>query len=366
MLLGPALDYPPVLRQVSDRLGYMAAMAVLRQESGSAGTIRRWGLAGGAVPGAGVLNDAALLGEVERQVVGHRLLILYIPEQPRPMPAVLPITWAAPVQGYDAPLPDAMVKGMSARERVFAALGRCGRYMDGELKKAFDAIFTLENAAIFAGFFIAGVAANTNPITGAIFDSAMAAFTYYLAGRAGLRALVVLADATVDAMGAETGAALDAAAEKFAKAFVGLGGAAFLFWLARRIHKEASAKVAKARAPEPVEPPAPKSAPRELEPAERAPSHANEIGILRDAARGKGNFGLGSATAQDAARLGEAWVGKGYKVASDGKTLISADGLKQYRPPSFKPRLGITQANFEQRFKDAGQWQGNGHLDIVP
>ena len=91
----------------------------------------------------------------------------------------------------------------------------------------------------------------------------------------------------------------------------------------------------------------------------------NEIGILRDAARGKGNFGLGSATAQDVGGLGESWVSNGYTVASDGKTLISADGLRQFRPPSLKPRLGSTQANFEQRFQLTGQWQGNGHLDIV-
>ena len=93
---------------------------------------------------------------------------------------------------------------------------------------------------------------------------------------------------------------------------------------------------------------------------------ATEIGILRDAAKGKGNFGLGQATAQDAGRLGEAWVGKGYTVASDGKTLISADGLRQFRPPSFKPRLGIQQSNFEQRLQPEGRWQSNGHLDIVP
>lgn len=38
--------------------------------------------------------------------------------------------------------------------------------------------------------------------------------------------------------------------------------------------------------------------------------------------------------------------GAGYKVASDGKTLVSSDGLRVYRPPSFKPRLGKWQANF--------------------
>ena len=86
--------------------------------------------------------------------------------------------------------------------------------------------------------------------------------------------------------------------------------------------------------------------------------------ILREAAAGKGNFGLGTATAAEAAEAGEAWVGQGAKVATDGKTLISADELRQYRPPSLKPGLGKVQANFESRQVPRGQWQSNGHLDI--
>ncbi|CAD5106320.1 RHS repeat domain-containing protein [Zestomonas carbonaria] len=92
-----------------------------------------------------------------------------------------------------------------------------------------------------------------------------------------------------------------------------------------------------------------------------------EVGILRDAAKGKGNFGLGSGTRAEADKLGKAWVGDGYKVASDGKALVSKDGLRQYRPPSYKPRQDKTQANFEQRFpgQQSRQWQSNGHLDIT-
>jgi len=92
-----------------------------------------------------------------------------------------------------------------------------------------------------------------------------------------------------------------------------------------------------------------------------------EIGMLRDAAKGKGNFGLGSGSRAEADKLGKAWVGDGHKVASDGKTLISKDGLKQFRPPSYKPKLDKTQANFEQRFpgQQSNRWQSNGHLDIT-
>jgi RHS repeat-associated protein len=93
---------------------------------------------------------------------------------------------------------------------------------------------------------------------------------------------------------------------------------------------------------------------------------AQEIGILRAAASGKGNFGVGSATTSTSLRLGRAWVGEGYTIASDGKTLLSVDELRQFRPPSFKPNLGRFQANFESRWVPEGQWQTNGHLDIFP
>jgi hypothetical protein len=90
-----------------------------------------------------------------------------------------------------------------------------------------------------------------------------------------------------------------------------------------------------------------------------------EIGILRSATKGAGNFGLGAADAETAVKLGESWVGEGATLASDGKTLLSADKLRQFRPPSWKPNLGRVQANFEQRLEAAGRWLSNGHLDIL-
>jgi len=50
-----------------------------------------------------------------------------------------------------------------------------------------------------------------------------------------------------------------------------------------------------------------------------------------------------------AQQIGEAWVGDGYRVASDGVTLVSKDGLRVYRPPTFKPKLGTVQANLERK-----------------
>jgi type VII secretion system ESX-1 substrate len=91
---------------------------------------------------------------------------------------------------------------------------------------------------------------------------------------------------------------------------------------------------------------------------------AEASGILRAAAAGKGNFGIGSATAAEAEELGRAWVGARYHLASDGKTLVSENRLRQYRPPSYKPKLGKAQSNFEQRWEPSTPWQSNGHLDI--
>jgi RHS repeat-associated protein len=91
---------------------------------------------------------------------------------------------------------------------------------------------------------------------------------------------------------------------------------------------------------------------------------ATEMQMLRDAGTMKGDFGLGSATWWDSNRLGEAWVGQDYRVTSDG-FLESADGLRLYRQPDFKPRLERWQSNFMSRYEPRGQWQNNGHLDIL-
>ena len=93
-------------------------------------------------------------------------------------------------------------------------------------------------------------------------------------------------------------------------------------------------------------------------------SFSEMSGMLRNASKQKGNFGMGSGSRTEAQAMGEAWVGVGYRVASDGKTLVSADGLRVFRPPSYKPKLGKEQANFEWKVADGGQPTGNGHLDI--
>lgn len=85
---------------------------------------------------------------------------------------------------------------------------------------------------------------------------------------------------------------------------------------------------------------------------------AKQIGISVMRCAEKVTSDLGSGTRAEAKKLGRAWVADGYEVASDGKTLVSADGLRQFRPPSFKPNLGIEQANFERRLIAEGKWLG--------
>ncbi|MBW9210510.1 hypothetical protein KV100_12685 [Mumia sp. zg.B21] len=90
-------------------------------------------------------------------------------------------------------------------------------------------------------------------------------------------------------------------------------------------------------------------------------------GVVRDASRSKGNFGLGSGTASQATRAGESWVGDGYRIASDGKSLVSRDGLRVFRPPSWKSNLGKYQANFEYWVEGQVTRKpiGNGHFDVT-
>jgi hypothetical protein len=95
-------------------------------------------------------------------------------------------------------------------------------------------------------------------------------------------------------------------------------------------------------------------------------------GILREASQlGQGNLTLaGRATRAEAADLGEAWVGPGYRTASDGRTLVSADGTRTFRPPTPKPNSPFSetgvQVNFETRELIDGRWtvRSNAHLDV--
>ncbi len=92
-------------------------------------------------------------------------------------------------------------------------------------------------------------------------------------------------------------------------------------------------------------------------------------GMLRSAAIGKGNFGIGIASKSEAVAMGKAWAGANSRVSSNGKAIVSSDGLRQFRYPSEKPNsphasTGV-QANFESRSSVNDRWTNNGHLDVT-
>jgi hypothetical protein len=77
------------------------------------------------------------------------------------------------------------------------------------------------------------------------------------------------------------------------------------------------------------------------------------------------NFGLGSATQEQSDAVGQAWVGGNARLTSEGKSFMSEDGVRQYRRPSYKARLGMVQSNLESRPVPHDAWQTNGHLDTT-
>lgn len=74
----------------------------------------------------------------------------------------------------------------------------------------------------------------------------------------------------------------------------------------------------------------------------------------------KGNFSLGSATREEANKIGGDWVG--FKPTS--RISVSEDGLHQYRKASWKPKWKEFQANVEGRDQPQGRWTSNGHISI--
>lgn len=108
-----------------------------------------------------------------------------------------------------------------------------------------------------------------------------------------------------------------------------------------------------------------------------APDSPLLAGALRETAEasklalaniGPYNFSVGEFTREQTQVMGEAWVGNGYSVTSRG-FLESADGLRQFRPPSLKNSPFATtgiQANLSQRLPGMTEWISNGHVNVVP
>ncbi|WP_063062112.1 hypothetical protein [Nocardia sienata] len=88
--------------------------------------------------------------------------------------------------------------------------------------------------------------------------------------------------------------------------------------------------------------------------------------IVRDAGADSGNFGVGRAGRAEADAAGLAWVGLEARPFPYGGTQgwVSADGLRQYRPPQRKSIERGVQANYESRSDTRRHWESNAHLEI--
>jgi adhesin hecA len=116
-----------------------------------------------------------------------------------------------------------------------------------------------------------------------------------------------------------------------------------------------------------------KSAGSSMSEASRKETHDSENNAERivkkatDSSNGLSNYyGLGSGTMEEAREAGMKWVGDNGRESTNrpGRIWVSEDGLRQWRAPSFKPKLGKWQSNFEARERPNGSWTSNGHLDI--
>jgi RHS repeat-associated protein len=101
----------------------------------------------------------------------------------------------------------------------------------------------------------------------------------------------------------------------------------------------------------------------------------NKLRRIRNQIAAGGNRGTAGAVSQaDALTLGQRFVGSGFRTAGEGRVLVSADGLRQFRLPAMKRGINAvtgesfsgtgTQVNFQSRPTARGAWTSNVHLDI--
>jgi hypothetical protein len=101
-------------------------------------------------------------------------------------------------------------------------------------------------------------------------------------------------------------------------------------------------------------------------PTPARPDRQRVVEIVHRAGAGTGNFGIGRAGRAEADAAGLAWVGAEAGRLPYGGThrWVSADGLRQYRPPQQKPSGRGVEANYESRSAAGRHWESNAHLEI--
>ena len=98
-----------------------------------------------------------------------------------------------------------------------------------------------------------------------------------------------------------------------------------------------------------------------------------QMGLLREASSsrelGNGNFSLGTPQQHNLRFLVR--LGSALDIGEQAmEKIISADGLRQYRPPAAKPNSDFAttgvQANVQGHVSTDTTWASNGHLNITP
>lgn len=67
----------------------------------------------------------------------------------------------------------------------------------------------------------------------------------------------------------------------------------------------------------------------------------------RYCARARGLIGVRRRNGRSGRPTGELWAGQGCRVTRNGRTLVSRNGMRTYRPPALKRGKCIYQTNFE-------------------
>ena len=247
VLIGPLAMIPPLRRGMQSPL---LALARLFQDRGAIAQLRsawpRLDLGGGHPQ---QLSAAEMRDALERAIVLHRIILLWIPSVSHhaihvtvpPKPPMLPRGNAPLDTQFAAPLVPVGKLGIPAK--VERALLKSFDYIarDGKkgMKDFIKAIEALAKDPVALAKIVAFCALLAVPVVGEAAAGAFLAYAYYLLGFHGTLAALHFGAACVRAASATTDAEIDVAAREFADAFEDLGEAV-IAWLMTRIQPMSS------------------------------------------------------------------------------------------------------------------------------
>jgi hypothetical protein len=221
--MGPPGLLPPALIRASDTLTLRTVITNLPRDRTAMAQLRAgWRQFDPSTP-VYLLTDAGLMTQMTRLLRGRRLLILYLPYQAGSFSSA---ELSGPPPGRDWSRAD-------KADKVAEALRRSKDHVGPALYHMVEELVSPANIAIMVGFIVAVAIAHATGVAGAAIDVVLIGLAWAMAGYAGVKAIVDFIGAIIDVMDARTDAQIDAAARKFAEAFVALGAA----FLARMLAK---------------------------------------------------------------------------------------------------------------------------------